>query len=306
MKDKAQGMLVGLAVGDAVGTTVEFETRGTFPLVTDMLGGGPFNLKKGQWTDDTSMALCLATSLIKKNGFDAIDQMNRYCNWANWGYLSSTGECFDIGFTVQSALQKYSITGNPLAGSTEKRSAGNGSIMRLAPVVLAYYKNTKDLLFYAGESSKTTHGCDECIESCRLLALILKKALTGESKEETLKNHDFKTSAPKVSNIAKGNYLTNSYESLTGSGYVIESLESALWCFYHTDNYKAAILMATNIGNDADTTAAICGQVAGAFYGYSAIPREWREAISMHDDIVEIAATLLNIKNTRYNKEKLE
>ncbi len=116
--DRFHGCLLGLAVGDAVGTTVEFRARGTFQPLTDMIGGGPFNLKAGQWTDDTSMALCLATSLIMKKGFDPVDQMERYRDWYKKGYLSSTGRCFDIGNTVRSALEMYPRTKNPFSGST--------------------------------------------------------------------------------------------------------------------------------------------------------------------------------------------
>jgi ADP-ribosyl-[dinitrogen reductase] hydrolase len=136
LKDRYAGSLAGLASGDAVGTTVEFRSRGTFPPVTDMVGGGPFGLAPGQWTDDTSMALCLAESLLAKNGFDARDQMGRYLNWRTWGYLSSTGECFDIGMTVRGALERFQRTGEPYSGSTDPNSAGNGSLMRLAPVAL--------------------------------------------------------------------------------------------------------------------------------------------------------------------------
>ena len=103
-EDRYLGCLLGLACGDAVGTTVEFSPRGTFTAVSDMIGGGPFNLNAGEWTDDTSMALCLAHSLIEKGGFDATDQMNRYTNWHEHGYMSSNGVCFDIGNTVRSAL----------------------------------------------------------------------------------------------------------------------------------------------------------------------------------------------------------
>src|SRR5262245_42378578 len=111
-----RGCLLGLAVGDAVGTTVEFCPRGTFEPLVDMVGGGPFGLRPGQWTDDTSMALCLATSLVERGGFDAEDQMNRYCRWAEEGYLSSTGVCFDLGTTVAHALQRYRRDGRPYAG----------------------------------------------------------------------------------------------------------------------------------------------------------------------------------------------
>jgi ADP-ribosyl-[dinitrogen reductase] hydrolase len=124
--DRYQGTLLGLACGDAVGTTVEFCPRGSFSPVTDMTGGGPFGLEAGQWTDDTSMALCLAESLLEKDAFDPLDQMGRYLNWWRWGYLSSTGRCFDIGMTVRSALARYESTGEPYSGSSDPQSAGNG------------------------------------------------------------------------------------------------------------------------------------------------------------------------------------
>ena len=136
-----QGCLLGLAAGDATGTTVEFSAPGTFPTVTDMTGGGPFRLQPGQWTDDTSMALCLAESLIARNGFDARDQMTLYTRWYLNGYLSSNGRCFDIGNTVKAALSKFAQTGEPVAGSTEPNTAGNGSLMRLAPIPMAYAEN---------------------------------------------------------------------------------------------------------------------------------------------------------------------
>jgi hypothetical protein len=138
LRERYRGALLGLAVGDALGTTLEFKAPGTFKPVTDMVGGGPFGLKPGQWTDDTSMALCLAESLIEKRGFDPKDQMDRYCRRWKEGYLSSTGTCFDIGITVRTALAHYLRTGEPFAGSTDPFTAGNGSLMRLAPVPLAY------------------------------------------------------------------------------------------------------------------------------------------------------------------------
>ena len=133
-----------------------------------MVGGGPFNLEKGQWTDDTSMALCLAHSLLHKRSFDPADQMNRYCNWRNYGYMSSNGECFDIGMTVSDALRKYLETKEPFSGSVDKFASGNGSIMRLAPIPIYYFGDIDDCIKYAGESSRTTHGSLLCIESCKL------------------------------------------------------------------------------------------------------------------------------------------
>jgi len=139
LQQRFRGCLLGLAVGDAVGTTVEFQRRGSFPPVTDMVGRGSFHLQPGQWTDDTSMALCLGTSLVEMGTFDAGDQMNRYCQWREQGYLSSTGTCFDIGIIVSQALTKYQISGHPFSRSTNPRSAGNGCLMRLAPIPMFYF-----------------------------------------------------------------------------------------------------------------------------------------------------------------------
>jgi ADP-ribosyl-[dinitrogen reductase] hydrolase len=156
-----------------LGTTLEFHPRGTFALQITITGGGPFHLQPGQRTDDTSMALCLATSLREMGGFDARDQMDRYCRWQDEGYLSSTGECFDIGATVAAALARYRRDGNPYAGSDDPYSAGNGSIMRLAPVALYYYPDEELAVHYAAESSRSTHAALECLDACRLLAAML-------------------------------------------------------------------------------------------------------------------------------------
>ena len=141
--DRYRGALLGLATGDAVGTTLEFERPGSFDPISDMVGGGPFDLEPGQWTDDTSMALCLAASLVHCGGFDARDQMDRYCKWVSHGYMSSNGRCFDIGNTISAALGRYDATGDPFAGSTHPQDAGNGSLMRLVPVVLCGGSGTR-------------------------------------------------------------------------------------------------------------------------------------------------------------------
>jgi len=288
-----RGALLGLACGDAVGTTVEFKPRGSFAPVTGMVGGGPFGLNPGEWTDDTSMALCLAESLVECNGFDAADQMRRYVKWLEEGYWSSNGRCFDIGGTTHDALRKFKQTGNPFSGSTHNQSAGNGCIMRLAPVPMFCYPNRDAGIEMSGESSRTTHGATECIEASRLFGAMLFKALGGAEKEAILIGHglsDFASQGIKA--IAQGGYRTKSEDEILGIGYVVPSLEAALWCFYHTHNFKDAILRATNLGKDADTTAAICGQIAGAFYGESGIPESWRNKLAMHDAICLLAERL--------------
>lgn len=275
LQERYRGALLGLACGDAVGTSVEFQPRGSFPPLTDMVGGGPFHLAPGQWTDDTSMALCLAESLLIKNGFDAMDQMNRYVDWWQKGYLSSTGECFDIGITVSDALNRYQTTHEPYSGSSNPYTAGNGSLMRLIPVVLYYFPDREQVRVFAVNSSRTTHAAPEAIECCQLFAELICNALQGTSKRELQIATQTKFLEPKVADIARGVYLGKSPGDIQGSGYCVAALEAALWCFDQTDSFAAAILKAANLGDDADTTAAIVGQLAGAYYGEKAIPENW-------------------------------
>ena len=292
-QDRFRGCLLGLAVGDAIGTTVEFSKRGTFEPLTDMVGGGPFNLKPGQWTDDTSMALCLAASLAECKGFNTTDQMERYVQWADTGYMSSTGTCFDIGLTVSTALRAFKKTGDPFSGSTHPHSAGNGCIMRLAPVPMFYYPDINAAERYAAESSRTTHGCVQCIDASRLFARILVNALSGKSKEETaLCASDAFTGDDAINSIARGDYLQKEMDSIYGTGYVVQSLEAALWCFMKTDTFNDAVLLAANLGDDADTTAAICGQVAGAYYGMTGIPEKYLKQLAMCKEISDLADRL--------------
>lgn len=294
-RDRVRGCLLGLAIGDAVGTTVEFKPRGTFPPVTGMTGGGPFGLQAGQWTDDTSMALCLATSLVTKSGFDAQDQMHRYWRWYKEGYLSSTGRCFDIGNTVAAALHRYQSTGDPMSGSTSPQSAGNGSLMRLAPIPIFYFPDLEKIRYFAAESSRTTHGAQECIEACQLFGEMLFYALSGRNKEEILLGTTGEVSSLKIQKIASGGYRQKSVSEIRGTGYVVDCLEAALWCFDHTTSFEDAILRAANLGDDADTTAAVCGQIAGAFYGELNLPVEWLESLCMRTEITGLADALAGL-----------
>ena len=290
--DRYRGCLLGLACGDAVGTTVEFSPRGSFAPVVDMVGGGPFRLRAGEWTDDTSMALCLAASLVERGGFDPADQMARYVRWQEEGYLSATGVCFDIGNTVAGALQRFRQTGKPFSGSTHPRSAGNGSIMRLAPIPMFYAPDLVAVAHYAGESSRTTHGAGEAVDACRLFGVMIARALRGDAKEEILFDTRLPGLAPAIADIAAGGYREKTREGVRGSGYVVESLGAALWCFWRSGSYREAVLLATNLGEDADTTAAICGQLAGAYYGAEGLPDEWLAKVAMREYIEELAEGL--------------
>jgi ADP-ribosylglycohydrolase len=183
LRSRYRGALLGLATGDALGTTLEFRPPGTFAPITDMVGGGPFGLEPGQWTDDTSMALCLAESLVICKGFDPADQMRRYLRWYREGYLSSTGRCFDIGNTVSAALHRFEREGNPFAGSSDPRSGGNGSLMRLAPVSLAFATQPAKAVRLAGQMSGTTHSALEPVDACRYYAGLILGALRGEAMD---------------------------------------------------------------------------------------------------------------------------
>lgn len=287
--DKFQGCLMGLAVGDALGTTNEFLPKGIIeagvkPLITDIVGGGPFFLKPGQWTDDTSMALCLAMSLIEKNGFDPKDQMDKYMKWVDEGYMSSNGKCFDIGTTTSDSLEKYKKTGDPFAGSKDSTSSGNGSLMRLAPIPMFFLNDLTDVVNHARLMSATTHGSEECLSICELYATRIALALRGCPKEEILNVVAADEFAP---------YKSKTKDQIKASGYVVHTNEAALWSFYNTDNFRDGAILAVNLCEDADTTGAVYGQLAGAYYGLSGIPQEWVAKIAFGQDILNIAAKLM-------------
>jgi ADP-ribosyl-[dinitrogen reductase] hydrolase len=273
--DRYRGTLAGLAAGDALGTTLEFKSPGTFKPISGIVGGGPFGLRPGQWTDDTSMALCMAESLVEKHGFDALDQMQRYCRWYRRGHWSSTGHCFDIGNATRAALVRFETSGEPFSGSTAPNTAGNGSLMRLAPVVLWFAARPAEAMEMAGESSRTTHGAAECIESCRVFASLLLAALDGRSKEEILALLPRPLPA-----------------TVRGTGYVRECLEAAVWAFASSASFEEGALMAVNLGDDADTTGAVYGQIGGAYYGESGIPAAWLSVLWRRDDIRALATRI--------------
>ncbi|MBE9229534.1 ADP-ribosylglycohydrolase family protein [Phormidium sp. LEGE 05292] len=298
--DRYRGCLLGLATGDAVGTTLEFQRPGTFTPIKDMIGGGSFRLQPGQWTDDTSMALCLAESLIEQNGFDPIDQLQRYLQWYQMGHLSSTGQCFDIGNTVRKALMQFERTGEPYCSSTDPHSAGNGSIMRLAPVPLFFAQNPEQAMEMSGNSSRTTHGAATAVDACRYLGGLIVGAVNGVSPEELLSSHyspipgywNENPLVAEIDEIAAGSFKDRQPPEIRGTGYVVESLEAALWAFYHSQSFEEGCLLAVNLGDDADTTGAVYGQLAGAFYGKQGIPQSWRDKLA-HYNLIEYFAEQL-------------
>ena len=307
MPHRYRGSLLGLATGDALGTTLEFRAPGSFVPIDDMVGGGPFHLAPGQWTDDMSMALCLAESLIERNGFCLRDQIERYVRWFRQGHLSSTGRCFDIGNTVRDALMRFEQTGEPRSGSTNPRSAGNGSIMRLAPVPLLFRKHPHEAIEKSGESSLTTHSAKAAIDACRYLGGLLVGAVNGVQKETLLSERycpipghwDVIPLAAEIDEIAAGSFKRRQPPEIKGTGYVVKSLEAALWAFYRSDSFREGCLLAVNLGNDADTTGAVYGQLAGAYYGEQDIPETWRAKLAFKELIESTAEQLYYLTTSR-------
>lgn len=298
-----RGAMLGLAAGDALGTTLEFSLPGTFTPISEIVGGGPFGLEPGQWTDDTSMALCLAESLIARNGFDPVHQLATYCRWYRDGHLSSTGVCFDIGNATATALHRFEKSPAPYCGSTDANSAGNGSLMRLAPAPLAFANQPRVAIERAADSSRTTHAARECVDACRYYAGLIVGAIQGVSKDELLSPGwspvaglwSEQPLSPKIAEIAAGSFKRREPPAIRGGGYVVHSLEAALWAFDRSHDFREGALLAVNLGDDADTTGAVYGQLAGAFYGDAGIPDAWRQKLAMHDLIESMAERLFEL-----------
>ena len=214
--------------------------------------------------------------------------------------MSSNGFCFDIGITVSDALRRFEDTGNPYSGSTHTMSAGNGSLMRLAPVPMYFVGDPNTAIERSADSSRTTHGAREAVDACRYFAGLLVAAIWGSDKETLLSEkycpvEGLWENAPlsaSVDAIAGGSFKHRNPPDIRGSGYVVHTLEAALWAFYHSRDFKEGALKVVNLGEDADTTGAIYGQIAGAHYGVRAMPSEWRERLTMATEITSMADSL--------------
>lgn len=305
MHDRQRGCLFGLAVGDALGAAVEFMAPGTFEPVVGYRGGGPHYLEPGEWTDDTSMALALADSIADR--WDLNDQARRYVAWWRDGTYSVRDRCFDIGNTTAAALRRF-VQGQDAASSGDRspRASGNGSIMRLAPVPIRFVDDfpaaLERLSTRAAESSLPTHASPQCLSATRYLAVVLAALIQGVAREQILspdweplrRLDEIEPLHPEIAAVAAGSFGRLEPPEIEGSGYVVKSLEAALWSFNRADNFRDAVLAAVNLGDDADTTGAICGQLAGACWGESGIPLEWLDGLARHDMIETALARLLH------------
>ncbi|CAF1262703.1 unnamed protein product [Didymodactylos carnosus] len=317
--DKICGSMIGLAIGDAMGAHVEFRPRAFLEQnpVNDLNGGGTWSLEAGQWTDDTSMALCLAASLIVKKGFNAYDQLVRYKWWWRQGYMSSTGKCFDIGKSTKASLDLFVSRQHKFqeqhkigdfkqldslsdelskqfdTNCSNKNVDSNGALMRLTPVVLFYCQSESGTyaIHFAGESARITHGGEKAVDACRYYASLIYAVIKGRSKAEILdplfyKRHfdmgwfSDKQLHPDIARVAEGSYRQKDRNEIKAGSMAEEALEAALWAFYNDDDsFRVGVLKCVNLGDDTDTVAAIYGQLAGAYYGAGQLPMKWIQQI---------------------------
>ena len=311
--DRQRGTLFGLAVGDALGAAVEFEMPGTFEPVTGYRGGGPNGLEPGAWTDDSSMSLALADS-IGSVGWDLNDQARRYVTWWKQGEYSVNGRCFDIGSTTVVALQRFQQSGAArTSGEPSEHASGNGSIMRLAPVPIRYASLFPDeldeLITLLVDSSRPTHASPQCLSACAYLGLVLCGLIHGLDRDEVLapdwgplqRLKKLLAMHPEVAEVAAGSFREKEPPEIVGSGYVVKTLEAALWAFHNAADFRQAVLKVVNLGDDADTTGAVCGQLGGACWGESGIPAEWLEGLA-RKDMIEQALSGLGVPGKEQDK----
>jgi len=260
-----------------------------------MTGGGPFDLLPGQWTDDTSMAL--AESLAGQGGLDPRDLMDRFRRWWRQGEYSCTGRCFDIGIATRQALSRYEAKGDPMAGSADPQTAGNGSLMRLAPVALHGWRDVAAMRLVAAGQSRTTHAAPQAVEACEYFALLLRDAILGTPRAVLLAPQEWCGASggdPGIAAAAQGAWRGRERSAVRSSGYVLHTLEAALWAVDRTDSFEAAVVLAVNLADDADSVGAVTGQLAGALYGLSGIPARWLAPLAWQERLVAVADALLD------------
>jgi ADP-ribosyl-[dinitrogen reductase] hydrolase len=305
--DRALGSLVGLAVGDALGTTFEGGDRRPSHMPLRMVGGGPHHLEPGQWTDDTAMALCLADSMIATRGqVKHRDLMRRFAKWMEEGHNSCTGTAFDVGWTTRGSISEYVETGNPITGPTGRDGAGNGGIMRLAPAVLANLDDEDRAIDASMEQGRTTHGAPQCTMAAEFQGRLLWRLINRPADmTPKLVAASARHGTPEIAKIIEAARGSRTREDVRASGYVLNTLEAALWAFSRSDSFQETLVQAINLGDDADTVGAVAGQIAGAAYGLSSIPHEWLKDLAWKDEIVERAEKLVAISNAPRSRSLL-
>ena len=311
MSNLNKDILLGTAIGDALGVPVEFEHRQELEKnpVVGMREYGTHNQPKGTWSDDSSLALCLAESLC--NGYNLNDIADKFIRWYYDGYCTPYGRVFDVGITTARAISNLQSGIKPnLAGMDRERDNGNGSLMRILPLV-PYIINMEeeDRFRIIGEVSSLTHRHPRSILACIALCEFAIQYIDLQAVErayqamqqtilQLLKKEMFiEEDIPfkRFVGLSYEEFKTIALKDIHSTEYVIDTLEASLWCIFNTTSYKDAVLKAVNLGDDANTVGAITGGLAGIIYGYDTIPPEWLEVLAKKDDIIELANKLDSI-----------
>lgn len=298
--------LFGLAIGDALGVPVEFQSRERLRQnpVTDMIGYGTFNLPAGTWSDDSSLAFCLAEAL--RQDFSLKEISKNFQQWLYSNYWTPYGYVFDVGITTQQAIENLSTGISPdLAGGFNEYENGNGSLMRILPLLFYIKDKTIEERFQLTKAvSSITHGHIRSVISCFYYLEFARELLKNKNKlfiydtlKELLPDFLFSLSIPPeevnlFNPLLSGNIHNLQEQEIQSSGYVLDTLEASIWCLLTTNSYKDAVLKAVNLGNDTDTTGSVTGGLAGLLYGFDNIPESWVEQLARRDEIEELAASL--------------
>jgi ADP-ribosylglycohydrolase len=294
--DHILSTIVGGAIGDALGVPVEFKDRGSFKIA-GMTGHGTYNQPKGTWSDDTSLTLCLMENLIERGDEAAL--MKKFSEYLRHGYWTPYGDCFDIGGTTARAIARFE-RGTPAnqCGQREDRDNGNGALMRIAPVV---FLNVNDEDFNSRVAkvekySALTHAHPRSMLGCIIYVEYLRQLYLGQAMmpafDETvmictqnLRGTKYEVEFPHYSRIFSGEILNLQSDAIRSGGYVVDTLEAALWCFMRNCTFKDTVLEAVNLGGDTDTTAIVAGSLSGMYCESGDIPIEWVNSLARIDDI---------------------
>jgi len=282
-----KGVIFGHAVADALGVPVEFYSRQALKLnpVINMREYGTYNQPRGTWSDDTTMTLCALESITENKSVHLDDIMKRFSWWLEKGYMTPYGELFDIGYTTRKAINEYLYGDKYPYGCSDEKSNGNGSLMRIIPVTLFHHfkkQNPIKRIEDVQNVSMLTHAHERSIVACGIYDFVLEELLNSPTREAIKigldKAHGCYKCTKEIN--AYSRLFKKSFEMLEeceikSSGYVVDSLEAAIWCILNSKSYEECVLKAINLGEDTDTVGAIAGGLAGALYGYDAIPQEW-------------------------------
>lgn len=295
-RSRYRGVMLGAAVGDALGVTNEMLLRENTLPVSQLIGGGICDIAPGGWTDDTAMILCVAEGLILKHGFDANDQMDRFVRWWRYGYMTCAGRTYDVGNTTRIALFSYIQTGDPFSGVHSSHSAGNGAVSRVAPIGL-YYASQPDMIDQmAAYSSMLTHSTAYSIDACRYVAWLIAQFVAGVPKHDALQMPwPYRPLCAEIATIVAGTYRQRHVDTMDASSYVVDMLEIVLWALYAHDDFVTGLIALSNAGGLTTTSCTIYGALAGAVYGDVAIPPTLLAQLTQRDKIEWFAEELLRV-----------